>query len=75
MSLGGKGLKGILKDKRRGEFTKVVLILHDNAPAHWELITQKKLAYLGFHYPDHPTYSPDMVPSDYHLFSGLKKTI
>ena len=27
---------------------KVVLFLHDNAPAHWALATQKKLAYLGF---------------------------
>jgi histone-lysine N-methyltransferase SETMAR len=39
------------------------------------LATQKKLAYLGFHCLDHPPYSPDLAPSDYHLFSGLKKTI
>jgi len=25
-----------------------------NDPAHWALATQKKLAYLGFHYLDHP---------------------
>ena len=24
---------------------------------------------------DHPPYSPNLVPSDYHLFPGLKKTI
>jgi hypothetical protein len=29
-----------------GKFTKVVLFLHDNAPAHWALATQKKLACL-----------------------------
>jgi len=52
-----------------------VLFLHDNVPAHRALATQKKLAYLGFHCLDHPPYSPDLVPWDYHLFFGLKKTI
>jgi len=41
-------LKDILKEKRRGKVTKGVLFLHDNAPAHRVLATQKKLAYLGF---------------------------
>jgi len=47
--------------------------LHDIVPAHWALATQKKLAYLGFQCLDHPPYSPDLAPSDYHLFPGLKK--
>jgi histone-lysine N-methyltransferase SETMAR len=47
--------------------------LYDNAPAHRALATQRKLAYRGFQYLDHPSYSPDLVPSDYHLFPGLKK--
>jgi len=33
-------LKDILKEKRRGKFTKVVLFLHDNALAHRALATQ-----------------------------------
>jgi len=66
-------LKDILKEKRRGKFTKVVLFLHDNAPSHRALATQKKLAYLAFYCLDHPPYSPDLAPSDYHLFPGLKK--
>jgi len=66
-------LKDILKEKRRGKVTKGVLFLHDNAPAHRTLATQKKLAYLGFQCVDHPPYSPDLAPSDYHLFPGLKK--
>jgi hypothetical protein len=41
-------LKGILKEKRHGKFTKVFLFLHENAPAHRALATEKKLAYLGF---------------------------
>jgi len=39
------------------------------------LTEQKKLAYLGFHFLDHPPYSPDLAPSDYHLFPGLKKQL
>ena len=65
-------LKDILKEKRREKVTKGVLFLHDNAPAHRALATQKKLAYLGFQCRDHPPYSPDLAPSDYHLFPGLK---
>jgi len=68
-------LKDILKEKRRGKITKRVLFLHDNAPAHRALATQKKLAYLGFQCLDHPPYSPNLAPSDYHLFPGLKKQL
>jgi len=68
-------LKDILKEKRPGKFTKGVLFLHDSAPAHRALATQKKLAYLDFQCLDHPPYSPDLAPSDYHLFPGLKKQL
>ena len=69
-------LKDILKERGRPrEVTKGVLFLHDNAPAHRALATLKKLAYLGFQCLDHPPYSPDLAPSEYHLFPGLKKTI
>ena len=59
--------------KCHGKVTKGVLFLHYNAPAHQALATQKKLSYLGFQCLDHPPYSPDLAPSDYHLFPGLKK--
>jgi len=64
--------KVILKKKFRGMFTKLVLFFHENAPAHRDLATQKKLAYLGFQCLDHPPYSLDLAPSEYHLFPGLK---
>jgi len=66
-------LKDILKEKCRWKITKGVLFLHDNAPAHWALATQKKMAYLGFQCLDHPPHSPDLALSVYHLFPGLKK--
>jgi len=68
-------LKDILKEKRCRKVAKAVLFLHDSAPAHRALATQKKLANLGFQYLDHPPYSLDLTPSDYHLFPGLEKQL
>jgi len=68
-------IKGILKEKRRGKVTMGVLFLHDNAPAHGALATQKKPANLGFQCLDYPPYSPDLAPLDYRLFPGLKKQL
>ena len=65
-------LNDILKEIRRWKVTKGFLFLHDNFPAHWALAIPKKLTYLGFQYLDHPPYSPDLAPSYYHLFPGLK---
>jgi len=68
-------LKNILKEKRRWKVTKGVLFLHDNALAYWALATLKNLAYLGIQCLDHPHYSPDLAPSEYHLFPGLEKQL
>jgi len=68
-------LKDILKEKRRRKVTKEVLFLHDNAPAHQALATQKKQAYQGFQCLDYPPYSLELAPLDYHLFPGLKKQL
>ena len=43
--------------------------------AHRTLATQKKLACLGLHFLDHPPYAPDLAPSDYRLFPGLKQQL
>jgi len=61
-------LTEILKEKRRVKFIKFFLFLHDNAAAHRALATQKTLAYMGFQCLDHSPYSPDLAPSDYHMF-------
>ena len=47
-------IEGYFEGTSRGKVTKRVLFLHDNAPAHRALATQKKLAYLGFHFLYHP---------------------
>jgi hypothetical protein len=51
------------------------LLLYDNDLAYWAPITQKKLAYLSFQCLDHPPYSPDLAPLNYHLFHGQKKQL
>ena len=68
-------LKEILKEKLMGKFPKGVLILHVNVPSRRALPIQKKLAYQGFQYLDHPPYFPELASSDYHLFPGLKKQL
>jgi len=49
--------------------------LHENAPAHRALANQKKLVYLGFQCLHYLPYSPDLAPSGYRLFPGLKKQL
>lgn len=48
---------------------------HDNAPAHRARMTSEKLASLGWELLPHPPYSPDLAPSDYHLFRSLQNHI
>jgi histone-lysine N-methyltransferase SETMAR len=50
-----------------------VLFLQDNASSHTTAITQQKLDDLHFEVLKHTPYSPDLAPSDYHLFPNLKK--
>jgi len=54
-------LKDILKEKCCGKFTKGFLFLHDDAPANRALVTQKKLAYLGFQCLDHPPWTEKTI--------------
>jgi len=67
--------EGDFEGKTPRKFTKGVLFLHDNAPAHRTLASQKKLAYLGFKCLDYPHYSLDLVPLDYHLLPRVKKQL
>jgi histone-lysine N-methyltransferase SETMAR len=50
-----------------------VHFLHDNATPHTAIITKDKLTSLRFTVLPHPPYSPDLAPSDFYLFSPLKR--
>ena len=48
------------------------ILLHDNARPHTSRTTIKKLADLGYEILPHLAYSPDLSPTDYHLFRHLE---
>jgi histone-lysine N-methyltransferase SETMAR len=52
-----------------------VLLHHDNARPHTSLHTREAITKLQWTVLPHPPYSPDLAPSDYHLFSPLKDAI
>jgi histone-lysine N-methyltransferase SETMAR len=56
--------------KLRGKQDKVYY-LHDNARPHVAKTVQDKLETLRWEVLPHPPYSPDLSPSDYHLFRSL----
>jgi histone-lysine N-methyltransferase SETMAR len=68
-------LRHSIKEKRRGMLSRGVLLLHDNAPVHAAKIAQVALNEAGFQQLPHPAYSPDLAPSDFHLFRHLKANL
>jgi len=51
----------------------IILLLHDNARLHSAAQTQDLITSFRWEQMDNPSYSPDLVPSDFHLFLHLKK--
>ena len=60
--------------KKRPELVnrKGVVFHHDKARLHTSLMTRQELTELGWEVLMHPPYSPDLAPSDYHLFRSLQ---
>jgi len=51
-----------------------MLLLH-NARPHSAALTQEKLARMYWTALEHPPYSPDLSPCDYHMFGPLKEAL
>jgi transposase len=59
-----------LREKRPKK--EIVIPQHDNARPHHKQMTLQTIQNNGWELLSHPPYSPDLVPSDYHLFGSLK---
>jgi histone-lysine N-methyltransferase SETMAR len=70
-----QNLRWAIKNKRPGKLSRGVVMLHDNACPHAAHTTWDTLRRFGWGVLDHPPYSPDLSPCDYHVFGPLKKTL
>ena len=68
-------LRAAIKQKRRGKLSHGVLLHQDNAPAHMSAVARAAIRECGFQLLNHPPYSPDLAPSDYHMFRSLKDSL
>ena len=67
-----KKLRRAIQNKRRGKLSSKVLFFHDNARPHTANRTRELLDHFEWEVFDHPPYSPDLAPSDCHLFPNMK---
>ncbi|KFM64801.1 Histone-lysine N-methyltransferase SETMAR, partial [Stegodyphus mimosarum] len=68
-------LRRAIQNKRRGMLSKGIVLLHDNARPHTAGVTQSLIRQFHWEQFDHPPYSPDLAPSDYHLFLHMKREL
>ena len=68
-------LKPAIRSKIRGKLSKEILLLHDKARPHTAANTLETLKQLKWDAMEHPAYSPDLAPSDFHLFGPLKNAL
>ncbi|GFX44862.1 uncharacterized protein C05D11.1 [Trichonephila clavipes] len=68
-----KKLKRAIQNKRCGLLSSGVVLLHNNVCPHTAVRTREVLCKFKWDVFQHPPYSPDLAPSDYHLFTAMKK--
>ena len=69
-------VKAALDEKRPELVNRKRIIFHqDNTRPHVSLMTRQKLLQLGWEVLSHLPYSPDIAPSDFHLFQSLQNSL
>jgi len=64
-----------IKSKRHGLLSTGVLLQYDNPWPHTAHSTVATIQDLSFKCLPHPLYSPDLAPSDFHVFGPLKEAM
>jgi hypothetical protein len=64
-----------IQNKRRRILTYGVVLLHDHTRSHTAARNRTLLGHFNWELFDHTLYSPDLAPSDYHLFAYPKSWV
>ncbi|GBN20284.1 hypothetical protein AVEN_254344-1 [Araneus ventricosus] len=62
-----------IRRQRPGLLSKGELLLHDNARPHPASVARDLVQRFRWYVLEHRHYSPDLAPSDFHLFEPLNK--
>ena len=68
-----RSVRQSIKEKRRDKIRRGILLHQDNVLVHTSQVSMDAAKEYGYELVPHPPYSPDLAPSDYHLFGNLKK--
>ena len=52
-----------------------MILLHDNAPSHTAKLVKETIEAFSWEILSHAAYSPNLAPSDYHLFASMGHAI
>jgi len=70
-----ENLKLAIRQKRCALLMTGVCLLHDNVKPHTATTAVSNIEEPRFECIPHPPYSPDLTPSDFHIFGPLKDTL
>jgi histone-lysine N-methyltransferase SETMAR len=68
-------LRQCIRKVRPNQYIKDVLLLHVNAWPHTSLLACEAITKMGWTVLPHPAHSPDLAPSDYHMFGPVKDAL
>ena len=64
-----------IQKKHPGLLKSGILMLDDNTRRYLVMVMQNHIATLGWECQHYLPYSPDLIPSDFHQFTTLKKNL